>query len=235
VIERLRFSSILCIAVVTGTLISQELDGPHGFWLPLSIAFIFRPDLGPVIKRALARTAGTVIGVGIAGLVSLTGNSISLLIVLSCVMAALVPWAVKKSHFLAVITFTPIVFVFLSLLGADKYLFGPRIIDTGLGAAIVLVLDLLLWSTAPTLRPSQQLERAKQAVDRYKKDATTNDVRRRHLLRRGALRAVADARQSLALASSEPHPLRRPEATTLDELDTIEASIDEHTVALFEQ
>jgi uncharacterized membrane protein YccC len=234
VIERVRFSLILSLAIVAGTLIAQALDGPHGFWLPLSVAFILRPDLGPVITRALARTVGTVIGVGIAAFVAWTGNSITALIVLSCVMAASVPWAVKRSHLLAVVTFTPIVFVFLSLLGTDKYLLAPRIIDTGLGAAIVLALDMVLWSTAPSLRPAQQLEKARRAAERYGREASRDDANRRHLLRRSALRAVANARSSLAQARAEPHLLRRSDPSTVAQLNEIEASIDAHTVTLLE-
>lgn len=233
-IERLRFAFILSLATVTGTLVAHVLDGPHGFWLPLSIAFILRPDLGPVITRALARTLGTVVGVGIAALVAWSGNSIGLLIALSCVMAAIEPWAARRSHVLAVITFTPIVFVFLSLLGTDKYLFAPRIIDTAIGAAIVLVLDLALWTTAPSLRPTQQLEKARAASARYEREATIDDPMRRHLLRRAALRAVVNARSALDQARAEPRSLRRLDPTTLDQLNEIESSIDTHTVSLLE-
>lgn len=233
-IERLRFAFILSLATVAGTLVADVLDGPHGFWLPLSIAFILRPDLGPVITRALARTLGTVVGVGIAALVAWSGNSIGLLIALSCVMAAIEPWAARRSHVLAVITFTPIVFVFLSLLGTDKYLFAPRIIDTAIGAAIVLVLDLALWTTAPSLRPAQQLEKARAASARYEREATIDDPMRRHLLRRAALRAVVNARSALDQARAEPRSLRRLDPTTLDQLNEIESSIDAHTVSLLE-
>jgi uncharacterized membrane protein YccC len=198
------------------------------------VAFILRPDLGPVITRALARTTGTVVGVAIAAFVAWIGNSIPVLIALSCVMAALVPWAAKKSHLLAVVTFTPIVFVFLSLLGTDKYLLAPRIIDTGLGAAIVLLLDLFLWSRAPSLRPAQQLAKAQDAAQRYARDATRDDVLRRHLLRRSALRAVANARSAVAQAKAEPHPLRRSRRIDAQELNHIEASIDASTVALLD-
>ncbi len=234
IIERLRFAAILSLATVAGTIVANALDGPHGFWLPLSIAFILRPDLGPVITRALARTLGTVVGVGIAALVALSGNSIGLLIALSCVMAATVPWATRRSHVLAVITFTPIVFVFLSLLGTEKYLFAPRITDTAIGAAIVLVLDLVLWTTAPSLRPAQQLEKARAASARYERDATIDDPMRRHLLRRGALRAVTKARSSLDQAKKEPRFLQRLDPTTLQQLNEIESSIDTHTVSLLE-
>jgi uncharacterized membrane protein YccC len=234
VMERCRFALILAVATAAGTAIADALDGPHGFWLPLSVAFILRPDLGPVITRALARTAGTIVGVGIAAFVSWTGNSLPSLIVLSCLMAAVTPWASRRSHVLAVMAFTPIVFVFLGLLGTEKYLFGPRIIDTALAAAIVLTLDLVLWSTAPSLRPAQQLRRAHDAARRYELDAPSDDPIRRNTLRRNALRAVSNARSALDQATAEPRLLRRSDVTSAAQLDEIESGIDAHTVSLFE-
>ncbi|MGA7836286.1 MAG: FUSC family protein, partial [Acidimicrobiales bacterium] len=158
--ERLRFALLLAVAIAGATAISVALNDPHGFWLPLSVAFILRPDVGPVITRALARTVGTAVGVGIAAIVALTGNAILVLIVLSCVMAAVQPWASRRSHTLAVIAFTPIVFVFLGILGSDKGLFGARIIDTALAAGIVLLLDVFGWTTAPSMRPAAHLDAA---------------------------------------------------------------------------
>ncbi len=232
--ERLRFALILAVAVSAGLGVSHALDGPHGFWLPLAVAFILRPDVGPVIQRALARTVGTTVGVGIAALVAWTGNTILELIILSCVMAAIQPWAQRRSHTLSVMTFTPIVFVFLGLLGADKGLFGVRILDTAIGAAIVLVLDVLLWTTAPSLRPVQQLADARAASERYGAESAIDNPIRRHQLRRLALRAVATARNSVVSARSEPRLLRRLDPTSVAQLNDIERSIDAHTVALLE-
>jgi uncharacterized membrane protein YccC len=233
-IERVRFGVVLAIAIVSGVIVSRILDGPHGFWLPLSVALIFRPDLGPVVTRAVARTLGTVVGVGIAAIVAWRGNSVLALIILACVMSAVTPWAVRRSHFLGVLTFTPIVFVFLTLAGDAKYLLVPRIIDTAIGAAIVLVLDVLLWSTAPSLRPAPQLESARQALEYYQLDAPSDDPIRRNVLRRNALRAVARARSSFDQARREPAFLRRHDPTTLAELNAVEAAIDARTVGLFD-
>ncbi|MFY9782746.1 MAG: FUSC family protein [Acidimicrobiales bacterium] len=82
------------------------------------------------------------------------GNSVVARVVLACAMSAIAPWAVQRNHFLAVLTFTPIVFVFLTLVGEAKHLLVPRIIDTALGAAIVLILDVMFWSTPASLRPN---------------------------------------------------------------------------------
>jgi uncharacterized membrane protein YccC len=233
--ERLRFALIVTCAVTIAMIISRILNGPHGFWLPMAVGFILRPDVGPVITRALARTLGTAIGTGIAALVALSGNTEIELIVLSCVMAAIQPWAQRRSHALAVMTFTPIVFVFLGLIGEKGNLFGARIVDTALGAVIVLLVDVLLWTTAPSLRPHQQLDDARAAAERYGRDSPADDPVRRNQLRRAALRAVARARVSVSNARSEPRLLGRYDPGNLARLDAIERSIDDHTVTLLER
>ncbi len=233
--ERLRFALILAVAVAGGTAISVKLDDPHGFWLPMSVALILRPDVGPVISRALARTVGTVVGVGIAAIVALTGNAILALIILSCVMAAIQPWAARRSHALSIMVFTPLVFVFLGILGSDRGLFAARIIDTALAAGVVLILDVCVWTTAPSMRPAQQLERARAAAARYERDATLADPIARTRLRRAALRAVVRARASLSQNRSEPRLLGRDDPTIAGQLDEIERSIDAHTVSLLDR
>ncbi len=233
--ERLRFAIILGAAVTVGMILSRILDGPHGFWLPLAVAFILRPDVGPVITRAVARTIGTIVGVGIAAFVAWAGNTVLELIIFSCIMAAIQPWAARRSHTLAVMTFTPVVFIFLSLIGSNDNLFGARIVDTSLGAAIVLVLDVLLWTTAPSMRPAQQLARARAASARYGDEATLNNPVLRHQLRRSALRVVTNARSAISNARSEPRLLRRFDPTSAAQLNDIERSIDAHTVALLDR
>ncbi len=231
--ERLRFALIVACAVTIAMIISRILDGPHGFWLPLAVAFILRPDVGPVIKRALARAFGTAVGTGIAALVALSGNTEIELIILSCVMASIQPWAQRRSHALAVMTFTPIVFVFLGLIGEKGNLFGARILDTALGAVIVLLVDVLLWTTAPSLRPHQQLADARAAAARYGASPADDPVRRNQL-RRAALRAVARARVSVSNARREPQLLGRYDPGSLAQLDAVERSIDHYTVTLLD-
>lgn len=230
--DRFRFAVLLTGATVTAAALTHFIDGPHAFWLPLSVAFILRPDLGPVIPRATARTAGTLAGVGLAALVTQLGNSPLSLVALCVVLAAIIPLTARRSHALTVFLFTPIVFVFLSVLGPDQTLFLPRIIDTALAAAIVLVIDGVLWTRAPSLRPAQQLERAERAVVRYETSTDVVSPESRHQLRRNALRATAHARAGLRQAAKEPHPLRRPDVELMDRVDGLELRIDERTAAI---
>ena len=230
--DRLRFAVLLATATVAAAALTHLIDGPHAFWLPLSVAFILRPDLGPVIPRATARTAGTLAGVGLAALVTKLGDSPASLVVLCVVLAAIVPLTSRRSHALTVFIFTPIVFVFLSVLGPDQTLFFPRIIDTALAAAIVLMIDGALWTRAPSLRPAQQLARAEKSVARYETSTDVVSPESRHQLRRNALRATAHARAGLRQAEREPHLLRRPDAELMSRIDELELRIDERTAAI---
>ena len=229
VIERLRFAGLLAGAIIVAAVIAHLLQGPKGYWLPMSVAFIFRPDLGPVVRRAVARTVGTLAGVGIAALMALVGNPEILLIVLSCAMAASVPWAVRRSHALAVMVFTPIVFAFVGVLGSDQNLFLPRIVDTVIAAAIVLSIDYVLWLHAPSLRPRQLVDAARQATQTYQETSPESDVVTRHSLRRNAFRVVNRARSSIDQADVEPHLFGEDDPTLSGQLDRFVEQIDQHT------
>jgi hypothetical protein len=233
-IDRARFALLLSVAVVVATIIAHALDGPKGYWLPMTVAFVFRPDLGPVMRRAVSRVIGTFAGVGIAAVVAVAGNQQFSLIVLCCAMAAAVPWAAQRSHALTVMVFTPIVFVFVGVLGPDQSLFGPRIVDTAIGASIVLAIDYVMWLHAPSLRPRQQLEQVGDAVADYERTTSTSDPVTRHSLRRNALRSVTRARSAIKLAGIEPHLFHETGAGYLTQLNTYIDAIDDHTVELFE-
>jgi uncharacterized membrane protein YccC len=234
-IDRARFALLLSLAVVVATIIAHTLDGPKGYWLPMTVAFVFRPDLGPVMRRAISRVIGTLAGVGIAAVVAVAGNQQISLIVLCCAMAAAVPLAAQRSHALTVMVFTPIVFVFVGVLGPDQSLFGPRIVDTAIGASIVLAIDYVMWLHAPSLRPRQQLEQVGQSVADYQRTTSTSDPVTRHSLRRNALRSVTRARSAIKLAGIEPHLFQESGAPYLAELNTYIDEIDDHTAELFEE
>ena len=233
-VERFRFAALLSAAVVVAAVIAHLVQGPKGYWLPMSVAFILRPDLGPVVRRAVARTIGTLAGVGIAALVAQLGNPEVLLIVLSCAMAASVPWAAQRSHALTVMVFTPIVFVFIGVLGSDQNLFLPRIVDTVIAAAIVLFIDYVLWLHAPSLRPRQLVEEARVATFNYRRTTPDSDAVTRHSLRRNALRVVNRARNSIDQADVEPHLFGDDDPTLTGRLDHLVAEIDRHTAELIE-
>ena len=232
--ECLRFGVLLGGSVVIATAAALVLRGPHAFWLPMSVAFILRPDLAPVIRRAAARTVGTLIGVGIAGLIAVGGNPPAALIVVSCVMAALMPAATRRGHSYAVMTFTPIVFVFIAMLGNDRGLFGARVVDTALAALLVLVVDLVAWTTSPSLRPLAQLARAEGALGDYLHCEPSTPVVDRALVRRAAFRSIAAAAASQSTADREPAFLLRGDPRVHVRAASLLQQLDHHTAELIE-
>jgi uncharacterized membrane protein YccC len=135
---------------------------------------------------------------------------------------------------LTVMVFTPIIFVFVGVLGPDQNLFGPRIVDTTIGAAIVLTIDYVLWLHAPSLRPRQQLEQVAEATQRYAQTTVASDPVTRHSLRRNALRSVTRARSALRLAAVEPHLFHETGSQFYSQLNEMVNLIDDHTVQLLE-
>jgi uncharacterized membrane protein YccC len=232
--ECIRFGVLLGGSVAGATAVAFAARGPHGFWLPMSVAFILRPDLAPVIGRAVARTVGTLIGVAIAGVLALAGNPPAALIVLSCAMAALMPAATRRGHSFAVVTFTPIVFVFIAMLGNDRGLFGARVVDTAFAALLVLVVDLVAWTTSPTLRPQAQLARAEAALTEYLRCRPSTPLVERALVRRAAFRAIVGAAASQSTADKEPAFLLRGDPGIHGRATSLLAQLDGHTAELID-
>ena len=232
--ERFRFAGLLALVASVAQLLATALHGPHGFWLPMTVVFLFRPDVGPVLHRATARIAGTFVGVLIAVAVSYLGHTQISLVLLSVVMAAAVPWAQQRSYTLTVMIFTPIVFVFVGLVHPTEHLFGARILDTLLAASLVLLLDRVLWVRSPSMRPAHQFLRTEHVVREYLATTLTEEPIRRHTMRRKALRAVNRTRQAVEETRRERRrSLAHVEITP--QLDSFEHDIRAHATALFEE
>ncbi|HWG62740.1 MAG TPA: FUSC family protein, partial [Streptosporangiaceae bacterium] len=209
--ERARFAVLLAGACVLAAAIGHVMHGPRAYWLPLTVAFVMRPDLGPVIRRGAERTAGTLAGVAAAALIGLLTRNDYALLGFGVICVSMLPAAARRGHMFVVSSFTPIVFVLLALVGKDEHVLVPRVVDTIVGAGIVMIVDLLCWTRAPSLRPAAQIDRAEAAAGAYVSAVPKIDPGWRHLLRREAFRAVAHARLAVQLASAEPHPSRRPQ------------------------
>ena len=54
-------------ALALGVAIYRVVDlGPHGYWVPLTILFVMRPEQGETVRRMAMRAAGTIVGLLIA-------------------------------------------------------------------------------------------------------------------------------------------------------------------------
>ncbi|MED7955491.1 FUSC family protein [Streptomyces sp. BE303] len=201
----------LCIAV--GSAVTASLPLSKSYWVPMTIAFVLKPDLGSVFLRAVSRSVGTVLGVAVtAGLLSLTTDAWALTgIAALCV--ALLPYATAAHYGLNTVVMTPMALVLLQLGGQSGAAeFWPRLLDTVLASAIVLLFGYLLWPERARHRIEPRLVTAAAALESYLASVAQPDGPQplaEVWLRRTAYRALADARSEVERGLSEPPPTGR--------------------------
>lgn len=68
----LRHGIRLAIVMVIATSISESISVPHPYWLPMSVAWMSKPDHDGTVVRVIHRLTGTIVGLLIAFLVVVT-------------------------------------------------------------------------------------------------------------------------------------------------------------------
>ncbi|CAL9334825.1 hypothetical protein SUDANB6_00145 [Streptomyces sp. enrichment culture] len=201
---QVRYTVLLAVCVLVAQLCAELLHGPRGYWLPMTVAFVYKPDFGPVFRRALHRCVGTVVGVAALGAVTLLTTDTYALIGAVAAFGALMAVGVRHHYALATTGLTAIVLVLVQMLGDHRALFAARILDTALAAAIVLVAHFVLWPRSAAERAAAQTEAALAAARRYRDLAPGTAAAQRHALRRTAYHRLAEARRAVAHARGEP-------------------------------
>ena len=131
----------LGIVIMVATTLEEVLAFPHSYWIPMTVAWISRPDRDGTVEKVTLRVVGTLVGVVVAGaLMGLTsaGSAESLaLIALSSyvVLAFLAP-----NYAVAVTGITVFVFFLFHLVGypMDGSI-EARVASTLIAAALVLI------------------------------------------------------------------------------------------------
>ncbi|MGW4649545.1 FUSC family protein [Kitasatospora sp. NPDC004289] len=187
-----------CVAV--STTLALLLGAAYWYWLPVTAAFLVKPDIGPLFSRVVSRCAGTAVGVLFAAVLLPHGTEVAA----ATLGGALVPLAAR--HFAAqtaVVTVTVLAFVSL---GGDTSAAGTRLADTVLACLAVLLVGHLprLSSTRTRVghRYAVALRHAQCYLDHVL--APERSVRaERDALRRTAYRALAEARAAAETAAAE--------------------------------
>jgi uncharacterized membrane protein YccC len=118
----------------------------HGFWIPLTILFVLRPDRGQTFDRLVLRAAGTVAGLILATALSewLFGHEIATALVLA-VAAALSFGLLTVQYALFTAAITTYVVLLADTLGEPALTAaGQRALATAIGIAIA-GLAFVLW------------------------------------------------------------------------------------------
>jgi hypothetical protein len=137
----IRFGSALAAGVLAYRLLGMH---DHGFWIPLTILFVMRPERDETCKRLVLRAAGTVLGLVLATAVAEAfGDSELIVGVVLTISAAFGLLTVQYALFTAAIT-TYVVLLTDTLGESALRADGQRASGTALGIAIAF-LAFVLW------------------------------------------------------------------------------------------
>ncbi|MQS13721.1 hypothetical protein F7Q99_15950 [Streptomyces kaniharaensis] len=198
----------LCIAI--GQAVSANYQLSKSYWLPMTIAFVLKPDLGSVFLRAVSRSVGTVLGVALTAIVVGVTTNEWILTAVAALCVALLPYATAAHYGLNTVVITPMALVLIQLGGQSSAAeFWPRVLDTALASAIVLLFGYLLWPERPRHRIEPRLIEATTTLKSYLDATTGHGDQSQVWLRRTAYRSLADARHEVQQGLAEPPPTGR--------------------------
>ncbi len=131
----------LGIVIMIATMLEEVLSFPHSYWIPMTVAWISRPDRDGTVEKVTLRVAGTLLGVGIAGaLIGLTPATSAESIVMVAIAGYVVLAFLVPNYAIAVAGITVFVFFLFHTVGypMDGSI-QARIASTFIAAALVLV------------------------------------------------------------------------------------------------
>ncbi|MFD4909968.1 FUSC family protein [Kitasatospora purpeofusca] len=214
-----RYGARLALCIAVGAALMAVLPLSRSYWVPMTIAFVLKPDLGSVFLRSVSRAVGTVLGVAVTAAVLSLAPGPWALVAIAALCVALLPYATAAHYGLNTVVMTPMALVLLQLGGQDGAAeFRPRVLDTVLASAIVLLFGHLLWPERPRHRIEPRLVSAAAALKAYLASVVRQDgpePRSEVWLRRTAYRALADARAEVEQGLAEPPPTGRHAAEWL--------------------
>lgn len=140
----LRLGATLAIAVA----VYRLLPLGRGYWVPLTVVFVLRPDFGATFTRGLQRYAGTALGVGLASLVTVSlspSDWVDTVLITVCAFVCYAFFFANYAIFTASVT--ALIVFFVALGGVSTYTaVVDRVEDTVIGGALALA-AFLLWPT----------------------------------------------------------------------------------------
>ncbi|MFG2760869.1 FUSC family protein [Streptomyces wuyuanensis] len=147
----LRHALRLAVVAPVGYLVGGLLSPGHGYWVPIAAVLVMRPDFHQTYARAVARFAGTLVGVALAtGVVQLTSPDAYLSGGLAVVSAAL-SYLVMRTGYAVSQAFTAAYVVFLLGMGGEEWdqTVPDRVLLTLLGGILAMLAYLVYpaWET----------------------------------------------------------------------------------------
>ena len=193
-----------CIAIALA--LSHALPLSRGYWMPMTVAIVLKPDFGATWRYGLLRVAGTLGGLLLTTAVLHLGGVGNFWIALS--LMAVLCFAFRELatvHYgIAVVCLTGTVVILLSFYGIPAAAsIQARAVDTLLGSALAL-LAYFAWPTWERGRERATLAGLLGAYADYMGAVLHGDAQARHATRIEARAARSNAQASLDRLRAEP-------------------------------
>jgi uncharacterized membrane protein YccC len=138
----------LALSVGAGTAIARAIGLQRGYWLPMTIAIVLKPDFAGTFSRGVLRIAGTLIGLALAtALFHVIHLGPWTDVALVTLFALILRWAGPANYGIFVIAMSGIAVLLIAITGIDpNSAILARATNTVLGGALALA-AYLIWPT----------------------------------------------------------------------------------------
>ncbi|MFE7775442.1 FUSC family protein [Streptomyces sp. NPDC057445] len=195
----------LCIGIAQALVSLVVLD--RSYWVGLTVTFVLKPDFGSVFSRAVLRALGTAAGLVVAAAVLAEVPRGWWDVPVMMVLAALIPAFSAKSYAFQTAAITPVILLLADLLDRQGTgLLLPRLVDSLIGCAIVLIAGYLLWPESWHSRIGARLADSVEDAARYLELSFGDDQGVRAQSRRRLYRELSAVRSEFQRALTEPPP-----------------------------
>ncbi|MEM9516652.1 MAG: FUSC family protein [Actinomycetota bacterium] len=197
-----RLGVVVAIAEVLALLDPFE----RGYWIPLTVVTVLKPDFGSTLDRGLQRIVGTVLGILVAlALVLLLGDYPWLLAIALIVATFALGTVIEANYAVGVVALTPSVILLLAIADANADVVFLRLFDTLIGGALAFLGGLVLWPMWERTTLAGTLGAAAAAAAAYLRAlADGGSMREVHRAHMAAERRRSNAEASLRRMLSEP-------------------------------
>lgn len=205
----------LAACVALADMVARAAQLPHGYWIPMTVAIVLKPDFTATMARGIARVAGTLLGVVVTSALALLAPGPVGWVVLTAVLVFVMRSAGRANYALLAMCMTALIVVLFALAGAPPAAtIHARAIATVIGGVLALG-AYALWPTWERTQTPLVLADLLDAYREYFAAVVVPVVRSRaadpaRLLRtRHAARlARANAEASVDRLRAEPSPAR---------------------------
>ena len=142
----LRHALRLAAAAGVGALVARFADLGHGYWIPLTVVMVLRPETAHTYTRCVGRVAGNAIGIVVASLFVLLLHPTGLVAATFAVVFLGIAYAVSEFGYLALSASLAAAIVFLVDIGgtAGPGTISDRLLATVIGGALAVLAHVVL-------------------------------------------------------------------------------------------